>query len=285
VELDARTAAASDVAQSRFFCFTSNVDAHSLHAFPPEEVYECHGNSEMWQCASPLCASALKKDSAGDEAVAKGRWRAPQGLRFHVDPQSRLAPTGPPAVAAAAPVGSKQAFDAVAFEGNRPRCVRCGGKARPSILMFEDCGWVGNSRARKLFQAWSNGILQLGDRAAKQGSRPPRLAILEIGAGANVTTVRRTSEGLLQDALAHGISPMLVRVNLEYPLADEDSCRKYTLPLLCTGLDAVRRMDTAITESVDGGLLSDEAVSEAWQPQPTGVQQRSKPRYNRPRMR
>ena len=111
-------------------------------------------------------------------------------------------------------------------------------------------------------------------------------SILEIGAGANVTTVRRTSEGLLQDALAHGISPMLVRVNLEYPLADEDSCRKYTLPLLCTGLDAVRGMDTAIAESVDGGLLlSDEAVSEAWLPQPTGVQQRSEPRYNRPRMR
>jgi hypothetical protein len=31
-------------------------------------------------------------------------------------------------------------------------------------------------------------------------------------------------------------------------------------------------MDTAITESMDGGLwLSDEAVSEAWLPQPTGV--------------
>ena len=81
--------------RSRFFCFTSNVDAHSLLAFPLEEVYECHGNSELWQCASPRCATALKKDSVGDEAVAKGRWRAPQGLRFHIDAESRLAPTAP----------------------------------------------------------------------------------------------------------------------------------------------------------------------------------------------
>ena len=149
-----------------------------------------------------------------------------------------------------------------AMQANHPRCVRCGGKARPSILMFEDCGWVGNSRARKRFQAWSKGIFQLGDRAAKTG-RPLRLAILEIGAGANVTTVRRTSEGLVQDALKHGITPMLVRVNPEYPLADEDSCRKYTVPLLSTGLAAVKMIDAAVGEA--GLSLSDQAA-EAWRP-------------------
>ena len=124
-ELEAQASASDgDVdVRSRFFCFTSNVDAHSLLAFPLEEVYECHGNSELWQCASPRCATALKKDSVGDEAVAKGRWRAPQGLRFHIDAESRLAPTGPPAVAAAAPVGSKQPYDGAAFEVQRPPCM------------------------------------------------------------------------------------------------------------------------------------------------------------------
>jgi hypothetical protein len=128
--------------------------------------------------------------------------------------------------------------------------------------MFEDCGWVGNSCAQERFQAWSKGIFQLGDRAAKTG-RPLRLAILEIGAGKKVATVRRTSEGLVQDALKHGITPMLVRVNPEYPLADEDSCRKYTVPLLSTGLAAVKMIDAAVGEA--GLSLSDQAA-EAWRP-------------------
>lgn len=59
-----------------FFCFTSNVDAHSYDVFDPHEVRECHGNTELWQCghpAGPCCSRA---------------WRAPLDFRFSVDAAS-----------------------------------------------------------------------------------------------------------------------------------------------------------------------------------------------------
>jgi len=53
-----------------FFCFTSNVDAHSFDHFRAAEVRECHGNVEVYQCAKP-CSRRL--------------WRAPLDLSFDVD--------------------------------------------------------------------------------------------------------------------------------------------------------------------------------------------------------
>ncbi|KAK3286164.1 hypothetical protein CYMTET_6267 [Cymbomonas tetramitiformis] len=60
-----------------FFSFTSNVDAHMFDFFPPEEVRECHGNVELWQCSAPCCQQI---------------WRAPAEFLFHVDPETMLAP-------------------------------------------------------------------------------------------------------------------------------------------------------------------------------------------------
>ena len=69
-----------------------------------------------------------------------------------------------------------------------PRCPDCGAVARPNILMFGDWGWESrrtDAQSRK-FQAW---LAMLEE----QGAKP---AVIEIGAGMAVPTVRMTSEDL-----------------------------------------------------------------------------------------
>jgi NAD-dependent SIR2 family protein deacetylase len=64
-----------------FFMFTSNVDAHSFDYFAAEEVRECHGNIETWQCATQ-----------GSCSLPGDLWRAPMTAhRFNVDKRTMLA--------------------------------------------------------------------------------------------------------------------------------------------------------------------------------------------------
>ncbi|MFT7824023.1 MAG: Sir2 family NAD-dependent protein deacetylase [Sulfurimonas sp.] len=67
-----------------------------------------------------------------------------------------------------------------------PKCPWCGGMARPNILMFDDWGWnySRTNAQRERIKAW---IGKIADKAAK-------LAIVEMGAGTAVPTVRNTSE-------------------------------------------------------------------------------------------
>ena len=72
-----------------------------------------------------------------------------------------------------------------------PSCPDCGGIARPNILMFNDWGW-NHSRTdaqRVRLKTWM-GLL------AAEGAK---LAIVEIGAGTAVPTVRNTSERVAKD--------------------------------------------------------------------------------------
>ena len=65
-----------------FYIFTSNVDGHHYDWFLPNELRECHGNVELYQC------------SFGRARCGPGIWRAPMDFRFSVDPQSMLALAG-----------------------------------------------------------------------------------------------------------------------------------------------------------------------------------------------
>ena len=67
-----------------------------------------------------------------------------------------------------------------------PSCTHCGAMARPNILMFGDFGWEysrTNAQRDRLI-AWM-------DRLEAEGAK---LAIVEMGAGTAVPTVRNTSE-------------------------------------------------------------------------------------------
>lgn len=67
-----------------FFVFTSNVDAHHFDWFRACEIRECHGNTELYQCAGP-------SDEHGPP-LCQGVWRAPPNFRFEVDKTTMLAP-------------------------------------------------------------------------------------------------------------------------------------------------------------------------------------------------
>jgi NAD-dependent SIR2 family protein deacetylase len=85
--------------------------------------------------------------------------------------------------------------------GPLPTCPHCGALARPNILMFGDTRWVpaASQRALDALAGWRRSL----------GSR--RLAVLEIGAGTAVPTVRRQAE------LASAATGALVRINPREP--------------------------------------------------------------------
>ncbi len=101
-------------------------------------------------------------------------WPAPEDLHFELDPATMRA------------------------TGELPRCRSCGALARPNVLMFGDDRWSpGRTSVQQVrFQAWL--------RSLARG----RFAVIELGAGTRVPTVRATSEQLA----AAGRVP-LIRIN------------------------------------------------------------------------
>jgi len=81
-----------------------------------------------------------------------------------------------------------------------PSCPHCGAMARPNILMFGDFGWdyarTDGQRER---------LVQWMDKVEAEGGK---LAIIEIGAGTSVPTVRNTSE-----QIAKRFNVPLIRIN------------------------------------------------------------------------
>ena len=275
-----------------FFCFTSNVDAHSFDFFEPQEVRECHGNTELYQCAGP-CHS--------------GVWRAPGpehgALTFHVDRETMRAspgttlsagpgdgdPAPTPEPGARATVGATHgqrrtrplgklppqelpavdAFPTDAF----PRCPRCGGAARPAILMFGDCDWEEDEAQEERFSSWTRAVTVLAQRradaatdggqgAAQASDDALKVVLLEIGAGGNVTTVRGTSEQMARE-LGRTARVTLVRVNPELPLGDRvQECGVQVLSLMNTGLATLRTIDGLMPTAAGGSGRTTAAVAE-----------------------
>lgn len=91
--------------------------------------------------------------------------------------------------------------DTMRATGPLPRCPGCGALARPAILMFGDGGWDPSHAAPALarhadwLREW----------------RGAGLAVVELGAGTALPTVRRRSE------LASAASGALVRINVREP--------------------------------------------------------------------
>lgn len=81
-----------------------------------------------------------------------------------------------------------------------PTCPRCGTLARPNILMFGDRSWD-DSRSAPV----------LREQAGWVREHRSRLAVVELGAGTAVPTVRRQAE------LASAASGAMIRVNVREP--------------------------------------------------------------------
>jgi NAD-dependent SIR2 family protein deacetylase len=102
-----------------------------------------------------------------------------------------------------------------------PACPHCGGLARPNVLMFNDARWLdGRTEAQYgRFEAWR--------------ARAQRLAVIEIGAGTGVPSVRRMCESL---------GAPLIRINPREPQVP--SARD--VGIACGALDTLRRLRDAL---------------------------------------
>jgi NAD-dependent SIR2 family protein deacetylase len=83
--------------------------------------------------------------------------------------------------------------------GALPSCPSCGGLARPNILMFGDYAWQG-TRSEQVLRA-----------VAQWRTGQANLAVIELGAGNAIPTVRRMSE------LASARTGALIRINPREP--------------------------------------------------------------------
>jgi len=81
-----------------------------------------------------------------------------------------------------------------------PRCRNCPALARPNILMFGDWLWLGHRthQQQERFSAWLD---ELSRHSAK-------VAVIELGAGGAIPTVRHTSERVVQR-----FNGTLIRIN------------------------------------------------------------------------
>lgn len=144
--------------------FTSNVDGQFQRAgFADECVVECHGSIHHLQCLA---------------GCHDGIWPA-DDVEVRIDSDTMRAV--PPL----------------------PSCPKCGGLARPNILMFGDGDWLPErteSRAGEHVR-WLRELRAGGEK----------LVVLEIGAGTAVPTVRRHAE------LAAAGSGALIRINTREP--------------------------------------------------------------------
>ena len=114
--------------------------------------------------------------------------------------------------------------DTFTAEGPLPRC-RCGGLLRPNILMFFDVGWshrrTGDQEER--FTGWLDEVR----------NRFGRVAVVEVGAGKAIPTVRSRSENL-----AKKLNGALIRIN---PTDPDGPPGTISIPM--GGLAALRQID------------------------------------------
>jgi len=252
-----------------FFAFTSNVDAHHFDVFAPSEIRECHGSIESYQCASSC----------------PGVWRAPLNFRFEVNKASMLAPQchsasfphheghaledlddidavprvgnvrggGRPQMLRHMP-GPAPTTEAAGFTRNHPVCPSCGGSARPAILMFGDGNWQDNVAQQNRFGYWADAVSkEIAERT--ESSQPVKAVILEIGAGKNVTRVRRTSERALLEWHDAGADVWLIRINPDLPLGDDDKLKpegalgKHVISIMERGLAGLEMIDAAMVKA------------------------------------
>jgi NAD-dependent SIR2 family protein deacetylase len=163
-----------------YFVFTSNVDGQFQRAgFPEERVLERHGSIHYLQCGGP-CSRAI--------------WPA-DGLNLDVDEAT------------------------IRARSELPACQRCGGIARPNVLMFGDWDWVADrvEEQGRRYAAW---LRRVAGR---------RVVAIELGAGLAIPTVRNECERRGQ---------LLIRINPR-----EADVPPGGIALELGALEALRRID------------------------------------------
>lgn len=144
-----------------YFVFTSNVDGQFQKAgFAPDRIVECHGSIHHFQCVVP-CSSDIWSAATETVTVDEASFRASDPL---------------------------------------PKCRRCGGLARPNLLMFNGWLWLSHrtDAQHQRFETWLERF--------SPGSA--RLVVIELGAGTAIPTVRHASQ-----TTARRSGGRLIRIN------------------------------------------------------------------------
>lgn len=275
-----------------FFNFTSNVDAHAFDWFLASEIRECHGNTELYQCSrTRACRGVWRAPLDFHFSVDRATMLAPAGISAAGAGDGSLGPcVSQPTQQAVAKAGtdcdkeavpkvgqvrnsnrttmlrhmpfpaSDEASVADGFTSNHPRCVYCKGPARPAILMFGDMDWQDVKPQEDRWDAWRKAISEEAKQATSRG-QTLHVAILEIGAGGNVTTVRRISESCLGTFLSEGADARLIRVNPELPLGDGENYKQpggteadRVVSIMEKGLESIKRINKAMMD-MESGML------------------------------
>jgi NAD-dependent SIR2 family protein deacetylase len=105
-----------------------------------------------------------------------------------------------------------------------PRCPDCGEVSRPNILMFGDWSWLPD-RTRIQERAFDRFLSANADR---------RIAVIEMGAGSAIPTIRATSERIGWDLE----NATVIRIN---PREPEIKTPHVSLP--CGALEGLRNID------------------------------------------
>jgi NAD-dependent SIR2 family protein deacetylase len=121
--------------------------------------------------------------------------------------------------------------ETVRATGELPRCPECGEIARPNILMFGDADWVPREKRRRVaaMERWLD------------GRGYDRLAVIELGAGTHVVTVRTRAE---ITAIDYGAEH--VRINPREPEGGRGA-----IGIALPALEALTRIDERVRE-LDG---------------------------------
>jgi NAD-dependent SIR2 family protein deacetylase len=222
-----------------FFCYTSNIDGlFRSSGYNEEELEEIHGSVDFWQCANP-------------EQCVNPRytwWWLPKEFRFEIDPQTLTAPnvenTSLPLLSSndSLPKYLSGFYQRVeekvsypGFQRNHPKCINCGGNARPNVVMFDDTKYIDGPQTSH-YQEWESVVRELVD------THNAKLVILEIGCGMRVPSVRVHTEQLLMECP----TARLVRVNPEYLdcnfTANYDVSSRY-LAIKDSGLSTLRNIN------------------------------------------
>lgn len=175
---------------SGYFVFTSNVDGHFARAgFEEGRILECHGSIHFAQCVR-----GCSRDSAVAWDSVPSIWPA-DDIQIEVDITS---------VRATSPL---------------PTCPRCGGLARPNVLMFGDSDWISDrtSDQEERYLRWLKTVAR------------KRVVAVEFGAGLAIPTVRYECERR---------ADLLIRVNPR-----ESETPRGGISLACGALEAIQRID------------------------------------------
>jgi len=198
---------------------TSNVDAHTQKSgFKKTEVYQIHGNTEIWQCQKP-CQKMI--------------WKAPDDFLFDVDRKNMLSSC--PLKFHELDAASRKLNNG--FASGYPVCINpnCDALARPAILMFGDLLWVADTIESDIYSIWA-------DTACKLIKNNQKLVILEIGCGNRIPSIRFKTECYLQDPeLAPNIT--LIRINPDFPFEDNPKIKDRVIPIMAKGLPALQTID------------------------------------------